>query len=94
MVQNNPQITFNQEQSLFNCTGIWSVMDVGSLLKKFTSAKLPKTQKIKISGEGISHLDSAGALALIKCIEVLKQRDNQVELTDFSGNHQKIIGFN
>ncbi|EHL32642.1 MlaE family ABC transporter permease [Legionella drancourtii] len=91
MVKNSPQITFDEELAQFNCTGRWSVMDVGSLLKKITASTLPKTQKIKVNGEGISHLDSAGALALIKCVNALKQRDNEVALVGFSKIQQQLL---
>lgn len=91
MVKNSPQITFDEELAQFNCTGRWSVMDVGSLLKKITASTLPKTQKIKVNGEGISHLDSAGALALIKCVNALKQRDNDVALVGFSKIQQQLL---
>lgn len=91
MPQNSPQIIFDEEHARFNCTGIWSVMDVSNLLKKFTASELPKAKKVRINGEGIPHLDSAGALALLKCIEELKQRDNQVELTDFTERQQELI---
>lgn len=91
MVKNSPQITFDEELAQFNCTGRWSVMDVGSLLKRITVSTLPKTQKIKVNGEGISHLDSAGALALIKCVAALKQRDNEVVLVGFSKTQQQLL---
>ena len=91
MVKNSPQIIFDEKIAQFNCTGVWSVMDVGSLLKKFTASSLPKTQKIKVCGEGISQLDSAGALALIKCVDELKQRDNEVALLGFSETQQQLL---
>lgn len=91
MVKNSPQIIFDEELAQFNCTGAWSVMDVGSLLKKFTASSLPKTQKIKVCGEEISQLDSAGALALIKCVDALQQRDNEVALVGFSETQQQLL---
>ncbi|MFI4963299.1 MAG: MlaE family ABC transporter permease, partial [Legionellales bacterium] len=44
-----------------------------------------------INGASITDFDSAGALALSKCVDVLKQRGNQVELTEFSKNQQDLL---
>jgi phospholipid/cholesterol/gamma-HCH transport system permease protein len=91
MVQTSPQITFDKEHAQFACTGIWSVMSVDDLLRKFTATSLPQGEKVKVSGAGISHLDSAGALTLLKCVEVLKHHENQVELIDFNEKQQHLF---
>lgn len=91
MVQNNAQITFDKELARFHCTGAWSVLQIDNLLTKFNASELPKKQKVIISGEGISHFDSAGALALIKCTDLLEHQENQVELVDFTEAQQQLI---
>lgn len=91
MDQNKPQIVFDKEQGQFQCTGAWSVLGVGDLFKKFSSSELPKAARLIISGKSISQFDSAGALALIKCINELKHRENQVELVDFSENQNQLL---
>lgn len=91
MPQDSPQITFDEEQNRFHCTGIWSVMNVDGLLKNFTANKLPKDETVCISGKDIKHLDSAGALTLTKCIEELKCRSNQVELSDFTERQKELL---
>ncbi|MDR3501235.1 MAG: MlaE family lipid ABC transporter permease subunit [Legionella sp.] len=91
MVHNSPQLTFDEQLDQFNCTGAWSVMDVGDVVKQFTTTTLPKAQKVRINGKNISHFDSAGALTLIQCINELKQRDNQVELVDFSERQRQLL---
>ncbi|MDR3442778.1 MAG: ABC transporter permease [Legionella sp.] len=91
MVANSAQITFDKDLASFQCSGIWSVIDVGNLLKKFTDSDLPETQKITVSGEGISQFDSAGALALLQCVDILKQKDNQVELVNFSEKQRQLL---
>lgn len=60
MVQSNAQITFDKELARFHCTGAWSVLQIGNLLKRFSDGELPKKEKIIISGKGVSHFDSAG----------------------------------
>lgn len=91
MVHNSAQITFDKERIRFHCTGAWSVLKIHNLWTEFSAGELPKTQKITISGEGISYFDSAGALALMKCIGTLEQRENQVELTDFTEPQQHLL---
>jgi phospholipid/cholesterol/gamma-HCH transport system permease protein len=91
MVHNSPQLTFDEQLDQFNCTGAWSVMDVGHVVKQFTATTLPKAQKVKINAKDISHFDSAGALTLIQCIDELKRRDNQVELIDFSERQRQLL---
>ncbi|CAM2800093.1 ABC transporter permease [Legionella steigerwaltii] len=91
MAQSSAQITFDKELARFHCTGAWSVLQIGDLLKRFRTDELPKKQKIIISGEKISHFDSAGALALIKCMDTLEQQENKVELTDFTEAQQQLM---
>ncbi|QMT60813.1 ABC transporter permease [Legionella sp. PC997] len=91
MVQNSAQITFDKELARVHCTGHWSVLRIGNLLSQFQEQELPKKQKVIINGESISGFDSAGALTLIKCIDLLEQRGNQVQLSDFSETQQQLI---
>jgi phospholipid/cholesterol/gamma-HCH transport system permease protein len=89
MIQNSACIVLDKELVRFHCKGAWSVLLIGDLLKKFHGLDLPNKQQVTISGAEISLLDSAGALALIKCIDLLKHRENQVQLSDFTeGQHQ------
>lgn len=91
MIHNSAQITFDKNMARFHCKGNWSVLQVDNLLKIFNVSDLPKSKKIMISGKEISHFDSAGALALIKCVDILKQRKNQVELTDFNETQHQLL---
>lgn len=91
MNQNKAQITFEKDHNCFQCAGSWSVQALGDLSKKFRSEELPKGQKLSINGESILIFDSAGALALINCMEELKQKDNEIELINFSGNQLQLI---
>lgn len=91
MVENNPQIIFDENLAVCNCTGVWSVIGLSSLLKKISLDKLPKKQKVTLCGEGITEFDSAGALALLRFIDDLKKQDNEVELTHFSEKQQQLL---
>lgn len=91
MKPTNAQIVFEKELASFQCSGAWSVLALGSLAPQFKNSELPKSQKITINGESISAFDSAGALAMMKCIDELKQNENQVELINFSSQHHQLL---
>ncbi|KTD44842.1 MlaE family ABC transporter permease [Legionella quateirensis] len=91
MEQISAQIVFDQDEAKFQCSGAWSVLALDGLTKKFKVSELPKSQKVVINGESISNFDSAGALALMKCVDELKERDNQIELTNFSEAQNQLL---
>ena len=91
MEQNSAQIVFNDKTSGFQCTGPWTIQSLGYIFKKFSSTALPEEQSIAISGKSIGSFDSAGALALVKCIDLLTHKKNQVELLDFSKEQHELI---
>ena len=91
MALDSPQIVFEKEDLQFCCSGDWSVLMLDELYKKFLSTELPKDLKLQINGESIKHFDSAGALALNKCVHTLEKRNNQVVLTGFSDMQQELL---
>lgn len=91
MAQHSAQITFDKEFSRFDCAGAWSVLNIGTLLECFDAEGIPEKKQMVISGKGISEFDSAGALALIKCMDKLHQHGIKVELTDFTENQQHLL---
>lgn len=91
MEQKNAQIVFDTEHDQFQCTGHWTVQSLGHLFKKFSTEAHPNGKKLVINGQEISLFDSAGALAVVKCVDVLEQQQNQVELTHFSNEQQELI---
>jgi phospholipid/cholesterol/gamma-HCH transport system permease protein len=91
MDQSKAQIIFDKEHNRFQCTGIWTVLALDGLSKNFKTSDLPKAQKLELNGESVSAFDSAGALALMNCVNELKQKDNQVELINFSEAQTQLI---
>jgi phospholipid/cholesterol/gamma-HCH transport system permease protein len=87
----SPQLVFDKEHAQFQCSGDWSVLDVGGFLKHFKTSELPTAQKVRINADSIALFDSAGALTLMHCIDELKSKDNQVELTGFSDKQQHLL---
>ncbi|CAM2967389.1 MlaE family ABC transporter permease [Legionella worsleiensis] len=91
MEQKSAQIVFDQDEATFQCSGAWSVLALDGLTQKFKFSGLPQSQKVVINGHLISHFDSAGALALMKCTDLLKEQGNQVELIHFSEAQNQLL---
>lgn len=81
------KLTFDNEHSTFYCEGHWTIGHAQKIISQLKQTNSPKSLKLFISGKKIARFDSAGALALIRCIEKLEQFDNKVELVDFSQNY-------
>ncbi|WP_298622470.1 ABC transporter permease [uncultured Legionella sp.] len=91
MEQTRAQIIFDEDHATYQCSGTWSVLALDGLVKLFKASTLPKSQKIILNGESIKTFDSAGALALMKCVAQLKEHDNQIELINFTENQHQLI---
>lgn len=91
MKSKSANIFFNSESSEFFCSGAWTVVGLASLISDFSATQLPKVQKIIIHGKDITSFDSAGALALVKCIAFLTCDVQQVHLIDFTKEQQDLI---
>lgn len=91
MERKKAQISFNSELSQWECIGAWTIQSLGHLYKRFSSETLPKEKQLKISGESLTAFDSAGALAVVKCVDLLEQQHNQIELINFSEEQQELI---
>lgn len=85
-----PKIIFEAENT-YTCSGEWTVLALADLLTEFKACDRPKGQTLKVDGKAISRFDSAGALALAQCIQLLKEQDNQVELQHFSSQQQELL---
>lgn len=91
MAPTNPQIVYQEDRNEWQCRGDWSLLHLDSLVKSFRSRSLPEAKKVTISGELINVLDSAGALALIQCVDALKQKGNEVGLIHFNETQSQLI---
>lgn len=85
------KIRFDNQKNSCICDGPWDVCNLDGVLTQFKQLALPKSKKILINGEKITAFDSAGAVAIIRCIELLKQNKQAVELIDFSEEQCSLI---
>ena len=91
MKDNKAKIVFDKEKAKYQCSGSWSVLSLDGLPGLFKASSLPEGQKVVINGEFISDFDSAGALALMTFADEIKQRNNEVELIDFSETQKQLL---
>lgn len=85
------QLTFDAPHNQYQCKGHWSTLYLKGVLEGLKASKLPKSQTITLQGKGIEHLDSAGALVLMQCVDLLQQQDNQIEWTGFTQQQVNLI---
>lgn len=84
-------IVFDEEQNRFQCLGDWSVLALDGFNEQFERSELPESQHLVIEGASIKSFDSAGALALMKCLDLLKKKNNQIELKQFTSMQLALI---
>lgn len=87
--QSHAQFIFNHEKNFYECQGSWSVLCLKDLLTSFKPT--PTKHSVSISGKKLTGFDSAGALALLHCIQKLKKLHKNVELMDFSAQQTKLL---
>ena len=93
MITTQPTAIFvyDQDNSRYSCEGSWSIIHLHDLIKQFKQTKLPTSQTLSICGAKLAKFDSAGALALMQCMDALKKQKNQVELVDFSEQQRSLL---
>lgn len=82
---------FDKEKNYFQCTGNWSILELDGLNMQMISTDIPTSQSLTISGKGLTHFDSAGALTLLQCISQLTDQKNKITLTDFSSQQRDLL---
>ena len=90
-IMTHANVIFDKQQNGCQCTGNWSVLNLGDVLQRFKNNTLPSSQSFEINGNAIGEFDSAGALALIQCMNELKQRNNHITLTQFNAQQHALL---
>ncbi|OGV50362.1 MAG: ABC transporter permease [Legionellales bacterium RIFCSPHIGHO2_12_FULL_42_9] len=88
---NQIKISFDVQEACYVCHGEWSISNLAGLLTEFKQIPTPKALKTIINGKNISVFDSAGALAIIRCMNQLNQDKKEVELKNFSPSQLLLI---
>ncbi|WP_232220756.1 hypothetical protein [Legionella tunisiensis] len=90
-VKPTSQFVFNEENHSYQCEGSWSVLHIDGLVERFKQTPLPEVEKITVSGAELAQFDSAGALALLRCMEILKSGGKEVTLVKFAKEQDSLI---
>jgi phospholipid/cholesterol/gamma-HCH transport system permease protein len=84
-------VVIDSTRNCYACTGDWSAPYLTELVNILYAQSLPNAQNPLFSGQGITHLDSAGALALLDCLALLKKTQPTIQRVDFSDQHEQLI---
>jgi phospholipid/cholesterol/gamma-HCH transport system permease protein len=88
----NAEVVFDSAENQYRCQGAWTVLHLDGLYEHFVQASpIPHHQTITINGASLQALDSAGALALMNCMDELKRHDNQLELIHFAETQRQLL---
>ena len=90
-IMTKAHLVFDNEKNHYQCIGNWSILDLDALNMQMASMDMPASQKIIISGLGLTHFDSAGALTLMQYLAQLTDHKNQITLTDFSPQQRDLL---
>lgn len=88
---NEPKFVYDKENDLYQCSGNWSILAIGALKPTDKTSEWPCDQTLTISGEQLTHFDSAGALALTECIDKLQEKQNKLTLTHFNSQQRDLL---
>ncbi len=84
-------LVFNENKNLLLCQGSWSISNLDGIDEWLDNLTLPSEKNLSISGEKLSHFDSAGALALIHCTDFLSEQGKEVELIEFNSEQKSLL---
>lgn len=87
----NSHFTFDDKNNAYLCQGNWTILHLDTLHTEFDSIPAPRSKKIIINGEHLVQFDSAGALALMQCISLLKKSKNKITLEGFTNQQQELL---
>lgn len=85
------QFIFDNENQCYLCEGSWSVLKLDDLLGRVDLSATPEQGKIKVSGASLTDFDSSGALALMHCLGMLKDKNKEIELVDFNKQQKSLL---
>lgn len=84
-------IFFDAKQISYQCSGSWSILNIGALTPQIQATKPPKDKTVIIDGAQITSFDSAGAISLVQFINTLKTLHNTTQLVNFNEQQQALM---
>lgn len=84
-------LVFDKQANTYWCVGSWTIMALQGILTSLKSSPKPTSSEIIIDGSKIAKFDSAGALTLLDCEQMLLDAGNRVSLTGFSQQQMGLL---
>ena len=85
------RFVFDAKNNRYLCEGRWSTLCLRDINVGFEPPPSTTKKTIIISAEHLDAFDSAGALALLQFIDVLKKDGNNVELAHFNDGQNELL---
>src|SRR3990167_396958 len=83
--------TYDSKSCTYFCQGHWTISHVNSVLDAFQAMPKPSAEEVTFQASQLEQFDSAGALALIQCINQLKTTGHQITLKDFTDYQRDLL---
>ncbi len=87
----NNHFYYDEKTYTYRCQGNWTIFHLNTVEDEFRSIPAPTGQVLTVCAKDIEHFDSSGALALMHCISLLKEAQNNVKLSGFTSHQQKLF---
>lgn len=84
-------IKYDANQRILFCDGEFNLSNLDSLKNQFNTISFPTAAEIKIDGNAITQLDTAGAYLLRDCIKQLENKKVVVTIQHFSEQQKKLL---
>lgn len=82
---------FEETGSVYHCEGDWTVLLLDGFTDSFHRETLPRDAALVIDGSQLGLFDSAGALALAQCVNLLNEQGNTLTFQGFSKTHEALM---
>lgn len=87
----NAKLVFDKESNTWQCVGSWSMLHLDALVDNLKEITWPTGEKLSISTQQVTALDSAGALMLTRCIRELEKAGNTCTLSHVTPSQQEML---
>ena len=86
-----PGLRVIANNTLWQCSGDWSIQKLPSIERLVNTIKLPSTSPLTIMGSSVSQLDTSGAYLLGNLILRAEKAKIEVKLQGFKDEHLKLL---
>lgn len=87
----NARFVFDAKHHRYLCKGSWSILHLDSMISNVKPPTSSTKKTLFISAECLSGFDSAGALALLQCIDTLEKAGHTTELMHFNDGQNELL---